>query len=263
MAPPPEPTPHVDERPFRLSTISDSLKSLADAVKALFFSILLLLLFVPPLTKRILKAYGLQIAEVSSKNGVVLKQIEQSQQDAKTAGTAIASNQQQLSQVQENLQSILGQIKDNKLKEQLTAAIQIVDKAVANNSQAASSVSSTIVNQSQAYQAATPASAPTSKDSLEESEGWLYLGRVDPSQQHWLESGPLSVFPALLPLSQGQTLVVAGPALIHGDAASGQHANAPVVGALAKNSKLLIESVDPSHARNGDWFIWVRVKAES
>lgn len=256
-------TPDTAAKPSRLQGISDGFKSLAEAIKATFFSLLLLLLFIPPVTKRLLSAYGLQISEVSSKDGIVLKQLEQSQKDAKEAGTAIASNQQQLPQVKDTLQSVLGQVKDARVKQQVSTALAQVDQAVAYNATAVSSVGSAIVNQSQAYQAVSTSSTRSGDVPAESSEGWLYLGRVDAAKKVWLDNGPLSIFFVPLPINPGQTLVLAGTALIRGDAESGKHANAAVVGALPKNTKLIVESVDPSHALNGDYFIWVRVKAQS
>jgi len=264
MATQPDTLGATEKHSSPLHDVADSLRSLADAARAVFFSVLLLLLFIPPITKHLLRAYGLQIKEVSSKDGIVLEQIEQSQNDAKAAGTAIASNQQQLPQIKAALQSLLEQVKEPAVRAQVSTALQDLDQAVANNTVAASSVGNTIVKQSQAYETASTTTASQASNAAPNvSEGWLYLGSVDASQKNWLQNGPLSVFSAPLPLTPGQALVLAGPALIRGDENNGQHASAPVVGALPKNTRMTVEAVDSSHAKNNNFFMWVKVKAES
>lgn len=243
---------------------AEAIESIASALKSAVFAILLVLLFIPPITKRILTAYGLRIQTVSSKDGIVLTSINEAKSDATTAGDAISSTTQQLNAIHDTVQQAAANARDPQVKQQLEQVLNSTDAALKNNRQAETSVSSAILKTSAAYSTAQQTTASSASSSTPTvSEGWLYLGRTNPDQTQWRPTYPLNVVSAALPLKNGQQLVLAGPALLRDDVPQGaQHSTGRVVGAVPANAKLSVTDVYPSHAVGGDYFEWIKVRVQ-
>lgn len=202
-----------------------------------------LVLFLPGTFKSLLGRVG--ISKVTTPFGDI---------DVQTAGSAVAGLNSGLSDSVARLQEIQGSTTDPNKKRDLEDLAQYMQGLQQKAQTADENIKSSLVAQQSAAEQASPQSA--------QPFGWLFLGHVDQSKQHWSGEGGKNVPPDLSPvLTVGEHFAVTKATYLHDNAPSGGHFGGKVIGVVPAGGQVeVLAAPEYSSAIAGGYFLWVNVK---
>lgn len=251
-----------DEAVAALSTLGDKIKALIDLAKdalalvrdVAILVLLLGLLFLPTTLNGLLKKAGISHIDVA---GVQWGAVEDAARSNAAAGSETSAASASVQQARVMLQHIADTSKDPDAVKSAKLALGDIDGSITTLAQASSSIASSYLNQQTVLQSA-PTSATASAAPL---EGWIYLGEVDRSMQHWVKPPAPKIDNPTPAIKTGDTVTINDDLFVRADKAAGQIFNqAATLGAIRRGTTAQIEDVRPSSAVNGDYFLWVKVK---
>jgi hypothetical protein len=91
-------------------------------------------------------------------------------------------------------------------------------------------------------------------------EGWIYVGKLNETKTEWDNSIPSTIAEHKLDFQSGDIVTIIDDVYLRSDGASTSHANSQVIGVIKASEKVIYLSKDFSHAVNGGWFLWLRVR---
>jgi hypothetical protein len=204
--------------------------------EACIVALFCILFFAPETFKNLLGRIG--ISKVSTAFGDI---------DVASAGGSVANINRGLSDSIAKLQEIQSTSSDGEAKDSVAKVTDYLKGLQQEAETTDESIKTTLVNQ----QAAAP--APTAKVS-----GYLFLGKADKDQLHWVGDGAKNVVPATLSpkLTVGEKFNVAIPAYLR-DAPSG----GKVIGVVRSNAQVQVLTAPTcTPAMAGGFFCWAKVQ---
>jgi len=88
--------------------------------------------------------------------------------------------------------------------------------------------------------------------------GWVYLGKVDPRKQAWVEGGARTVN-ATWPISEGARLTVKDDVYVREIGDEAFHSNERIVSVARIGEIITVVEIDYTPARGSGWFVWAKV----
>jgi len=200
-------------------------------------------------------------AGISQLNGGIFTWQQQAQQAATQSTSAAQANaaaSDSLSDVKSALEDIASQSKDPAIKKQATDAANLAAGSITTLDSANSSLARSVVTQENMAHSAGPGTESTSSASA--SEGWVYVGKADPTHQHWTALPKPKIATASPAVTVGQTVTFSDNVFLRAEKTEHQTYNqAAILGAVRAGSTATIAGLEYSHARAGGDFVWIKV----
>ncbi len=215
----------------------ENAKTVVELIRDLFIGIFIgLIFFSPGCINTVFKRAGITKAEWG---GLTWQ-----------AGGEISSAKLEVQDVTASLTELKGKTKDPAAQETLQKAIEQLKVSQASLNSADQSIKSSVEQKSEAQ--------PAQPSAL---QGWMFLGHVTEPKTTWIDSKahkPSGDYPAL---NSGQKLVTSDTIYLRAPTAPGQHATGQVIGVIPSGSTIEVLEIDTSsHALQGGWFVWARVR---
>ena len=248
--------------------IQDTVNSVLTTTQSLFTvlrDVFLVVLFVvllgfPTQLNSILTKAG-----ISQLNGGIFTWQQQAQQAATQSANAAQANSSAsdaLDSVKSTLDAIASQSKDPGIKKLAADASSQASGSLAFLDNANSSLAHSVVTQEKMLQTAVPG-APSSP-APPASQGWVYIGRADPTHQSWLNPPRPKISSGSPAVSAGQSVTFTDDIFLRADKGPNQTFNqAAILGAVRSGASATITQLDYSHARKGGDFVWIKVAVKS
>lgn len=239
----------------RVKALIDLAKDALALVRDVAILVLLLgLLFLPRTLNGVLKKAGISQIDVA---GVQWSAVEDAARKSAAAGSETSAASASVQQARAVLQHIADTSKDPGAVKSANLALGDIDGSITTLAQASSSIASSYLNQQTVLQSApTSVTAPAAP-----LEGWIYLGEVDRSMQHWVKPPAPKIDNPTPAIKSGDTITINDDLFVRADKTAGQIFNqAATLGAIRRGTTAQVEEVRPSPARNGGYFLWVKVK---
>jgi hypothetical protein len=203
-------------------------------------------------------------AGISQLNGGIFTWQAQAQQAAtqsKTAAQAGAAASDSLSEVKSALDAIASQSKDPAIKKQATDAANQAAGSISSLDSANSSLARSVVTQESMAHSSGPGTESTTSSSA--SQGWVYVGKADPTHQHWADIPKPKIATASPAVAIGQVVTFTDDIFLRADKEQGQTFNqAAILGAVRAGNRATISQLQYSHARIGGDFVWIKVSVK-
>jgi hypothetical protein len=200
-------------------------------------------------------------AGISQLNGGIFTWQQQAQQAAAqstTAAQASAAASDSLSDVKSALDAIASQSKDPAIKKQATDAATQAAGSITSLESANSSLARSVVTQEGMAHSSGPGTESTTSASA--SQGWVFVGKADPTHQHWAAIPRPKIATASPAVTVGQVVTFSDDIFLRADKGQDQTFNqAAILGAVRAGNTATITALQFSHARAGGDFVWVKV----
>jgi hypothetical protein len=204
-------------------------------------------------------------AGISQLNGGIFTWQQQAQQAATQSANAAQSNSSAsdaLDSVKSTLDAIASQSKDPNIRQQAADASSQAAGSIAFLDNANSSLAHSVVTQEKMLQTAVPGAQSSPSPSA--TQGWVYIGKADPTHQQWMNPPKPKIATGSPAVAVGQTVTFTDDIFLRADKGPNQTYNqAAIVGAVRSGSTATITELNYSHARKGGDFVWVKVAAHS
>jgi len=203
-------------------------------------------------------------AGISHLNGGIFTWQQQAQQAATQSTSAAQANSSAsdaLDSVKSALDAIASQSKDPDIRKQAADASNEAAGSIAFLDNANSSLAHSVVTQQKMLQTAVPgASSPPPAPA---TQGWVYIGRADPTHQSWMNPPRPKISAGSPAVSAGQTVTFTDDIFLRADKGQNQTFNqAAILGAVRSGTTAIISQLDYSHARKGGDFVWIKVSVK-
>ena len=94
------------------------------------------------------------------------------------------------------------------------------------------------------------------------TEGWTFLGHINEAKNDWTSTNAHKSNGGDPSFTSGQKLVTTDTIYLRAPTPPGQHATGQVIGVIPSGSTIEVLEMDTSsHALQGGWFVWARVKS--
>jgi len=200
-------------------------------------------------------------AGISTLNGGIFTWQQQAQQAATQTTNAAQANSaasDSLSDVKSALEAIASQSKDPAIRKQATDAANLASGSITSLESANSSLARSVVTQENMVHSSGPGTE--SATSASASQGWVYVGKADPTHQHWAALPKPKIATVSPAVTGGQTVTFSDNVFLHADKAENQTFNqSAILGAVRAGSTATIAGLEYSHARAGGDFVWIKV----
>ena len=200
-------------------------------------------------------------AGISQLNGGIFTWQQQAQQAAAQSTTAAQANaaaSDSLSNVKSALDAIASQSKDPAIKKQATDAANQAAGSITSLESANSSLARSVVTQEGMAHSSGPGTESTTSASA--SQGWVFVGKADPTHQHWAAIPRPKIATASPAVTVGQVVTFSDDIFLRADKGQDQTFNqAAILGAVRAGNTATITALQFSHARAGGDFVWVKV----
>jgi hypothetical protein len=241
----------------RINSILATTESVFTVLRDVFLVILFvfLLCFPAQLNSTLTKA------GISQLNGGIFTWQQQAQQAAAQSTTAAQANaaaSDSLSNVKSALDAIASQSKDPAIKKQATDAADQAAGSITSLDSANSSLARSVITQENMAHSSGPGTESTTSASA--SQGWVYVGKADPTHQHWAAIPRPKIATASPTVAAGQVVTFTDDIFLRADKAQNQTFNqAAILGAVRAGGTATIIAMQFSHALAGGDFVWVKV----
>jgi hypothetical protein len=91
-------------------------------------------------------------------------------------------------------------------------------------------------------------------------EGWIFCGRANEQRTAWDPRSVRIVADSPTQLVSGNEVRLTSDAYLRDASKPLEHAQAPILGVLARGTSIGVISRDSSHAIGGGWFLWAKVR---
>jgi hypothetical protein len=200
-------------------------------------------------------------AGISTLNGGIFTWQQQAQQAATQSTNAAQANSaasDSLSDVKSALEAIASQSKDPAIRKQATDDANLASGSITSLESANSSLARSVVTQENMVHSSGPGTE--SATSASASQGWVYVGKADPTHQHWAALPKPKIATVSPAVTVGQTVTFSDNVFLHADKAENQTFNqSAILGAVRAGSTATIAGLEYSHARAGGDFVWIKV----
>lgn len=200
-------------------------------------------------------------AGISTLNGGIFTWQQQAQQAATQSTTAAQANaaaSDSLSDVKSVLEDIASQSKDPAIRKQATDAANLASGSISSLESANSSLARSVVTQENMAHSSGPGTE--TQPSASATEGWVYVGKADPTHQHWAGFPKPKIATESPAVNVGQTVTFSDNVFLRAEKAGNQTYNqAAILGAVRAGSTATVAGLEYSHARAGGDFVWIKV----
>jgi hypothetical protein len=232
-------------------------QSLFTVLRDLFLVILfVVLLCFPTQLNSVLTKAG-----ISQLNGGIFTWQQQAKQAAAQSTAAAQANSaasDSLSDVKSALEAIASQSKDPAIKKQATDAANQAAGSITSLDSANSSLARSVLTQDSMAHSSGPGTESTTSASA--TQGWVFVGKSDPTHQHWAAIPKPKIDTASPAVTVGQVVTFTDDIFLRADKAQNQTFNrAAILGAVRAGDTATIIDLQFSHALAGGDFVWVKV----
>lgn len=232
-----------------VSVFKDLVSTLRDG---LLFILFLFLLFAPATIKDRLVAAGFTKGSVAGFEWEA--QLKASTEQTKTVGEAVSKADGNYQSLIDRVAELETKVQDPSIKASLGS---IGDEA--RVSQSALSVANQAVKRSLfAQQAIVQQVSPTTVATT----GWLFLGKVGADKTTWASGSPDTVESIAPSALKAAPLRIHDDAYLRGDSGSSARSSAPILLVVKAGESVVVDDIDYSHAKDGGWFVWAKVRRE-